>query len=191
MTVQFLLSLFFLLFIAVDSSYVICLRLEKVNIFQYDVLYASTCRGIERPVLAYVNDSTATRSVSRIICLFTFALPAIHSKSRSLFILPRPELKTIALVHSMATTTAKSKTKAYPRATLRKILKGHSRKNIGRTTDALVFLDYVLFMEELMKNATHKAQEDGDKKGKIAPKDIRKVTLVSALGAVGIGTMRS
>jgi hypothetical protein len=41
-----------------------------------------------------------------------------------------------------------SSNKVYPRATLRKILKAHSRKNISRGVDSLVYLDYVLFIEE-------------------------------------------
>jgi predicted RNA binding protein YcfA (HicA-like mRNA interferase family) len=38
--------------------------------------------------------------------------------------------------------------KSYPRATLRKILKAHSRKKVGKGVDSLVYLDYVLFIEE-------------------------------------------
>jgi hypothetical protein len=38
--------------------------------------------------------------------------------------------------------------KTYPRATVRKILKGHTRKNVGKATDSLVFLDYAVFIEE-------------------------------------------
>lgn len=88
----------------------------------------------------------------------------------------------------------KSKTKKYPRATLRRIVKAHSRKNIGKGVDSLVFLNYILFIEEyanaliiwrlqltqyslrLMQNATNKARADGEKM--IAAKDIRKVTMV-------------
>ncbi len=38
--------------------------------------------------------------------------------------------------------------KSYPRATLRKILRAHSRKKVGKGVDSLVYLDYVLFIEE-------------------------------------------
>lgn len=55
-------------------------------------------------------------------------------------------------------------TKKYPRATIRKVVKAHTNKNIGRNVDALVdiphlqfmpyadlilqlYLDYVLFMQ--------------------------------------------
>jgi hypothetical protein len=42
----------------------------------------------------------------------------------------------------------KSNKPKYPRATLRKILQVHTRKNVGKDVDPLVYLDYVLFMEE-------------------------------------------
>ncbi|KAK5194088.1 hypothetical protein LTR92_006428 [Exophiala xenobiotica] len=67
--------------------------------------------------------------------------------------------------------------KSYPRATLRKILEAHSRKKVGKGVDSLVYLDYVLFIEELMQNATRKARIDGEKT--IAAKDIRKATMTS------------
>ncbi|KIW12069.1 hypothetical protein PV08_09343 [Exophiala spinifera] len=75
--------------------------------------------------------------------------------------------------------------KSYPRATLRKIVKAHSRKNVSRGVDSLVYLNYVLFIEELMQNATRKARNDGEKH--IAAKDIRKVTMV-CLHSVQWGT---
>ncbi|KAK5936956.1 hypothetical protein PMZ80_010705 [Knufia obscura] len=65
--------------------------------------------------------------------------------------------------------------RAYPRATLRKILKAHTNKNISRHTDALIYLDYILFIQKLMDNATRKAKEVGEKK--VLAKDVRKVTL--------------
>ncbi|EXJ80043.1 hypothetical protein A1O3_08329 [Capronia epimyces CBS 606.96] len=60
---------------------------------------------------------------------------------------------------------------------LRKILKAHSRKNVGKAVDPLVFLDYVLFIEELVQNASRRARTDGEKV--VAARDIRKVTLNS------------
>ncbi|ETI24085.1 hypothetical protein G647_03454 [Cladophialophora carrionii CBS 160.54] len=42
----------------------------------------------------------------------------------------------------------KAHSKSYPRAKLRKIVKAHSRKRVGKTVDALVFLNFVLFIEE-------------------------------------------
>jgi hypothetical protein len=37
--------------------------------------------------------------------------------------------------------------KPFPRATTRKIIKAHAQKNIGKSVDLLVFLDYVSFMD--------------------------------------------
>lgn len=68
--------------------------------------------------------------------------------------------------------------KKYPRATIRKSLKAHSLKRVGRDVDALVYLDYVLFMSRLMQAAERKAKEGGDKK--IAARDLRRVTMVSS-----------
>ncbi|KAL2401676.1 hypothetical protein ABEF93_007850 [Exophiala dermatitidis] len=59
---------------------------------------------------------------------------------------------------------------------MRRILKGHSRKTMGRGVDQLVLLDYMLFMEELLRNASRKARADGEKN--IAAKNVRKVTMV-------------
>jgi hypothetical protein len=42
----------------------------------------------------------------------------------------------------------KANSKSYPRAKLRRIVKAHSRKHVGKTVDPLVFLTFVLFMEE-------------------------------------------
>lgn len=65
--------------------------------------------------------------------------------------------------------------RSYPRATLRKILKAHTDKNIARNVDALIYLDYVLFVQKLMEHATRKAKENGEKR--VQAKDIRKVTV--------------
>lgn len=67
--------------------------------------------------------------------------------------------------------------KSYPRATIRKIVRAHSDKNVARDLDALLYLDYILFMQRLMENATRKAKEAGEKK--LQAKDIRKVTMTT------------
>ncbi|KAL2214260.1 hypothetical protein CC79DRAFT_1328179, partial [Sarocladium strictum] len=38
--------------------------------------------------------------------------------------------------------------KAYPKATLKKIIKAHSNRNIKKGADVSIFLNYVLFMEK-------------------------------------------
>ena len=68
-----------------------------------------------------------------------------------------------------------SSKRTYPRATVRKILKAHTNKNISHHTDALVYLDFVLFMQTLMDNAVCKAKETGEKR--LQAKDIRKITI--------------
>ena len=65
--------------------------------------------------------------------------------------------------------------RAYPRTTLRKIVKAHTNKNASRHTDALIYLDYILFMQQLMDNSIGKAKESGETR--LQAKDIRKATL--------------
>ncbi|KIW92990.1 uncharacterized protein Z519_06839 [Cladophialophora bantiana CBS 173.52] len=65
--------------------------------------------------------------------------------------------------------------KTYSRPTLRKILRAHSRKKVGADVDPLVFLNYILFIEELMRTATRKAHSERNKT--VTAKDIRKVTI--------------
>ena len=67
--------------------------------------------------------------------------------------------------------------KTFPRATTRKILAGHSQKKIGRSVDALVYLNYTLFIDALMQNAERKAKESGETR--IAARDLRKVTMTT------------
>ncbi|EXJ61074.1 hypothetical protein A1O7_05227 [Cladophialophora yegresii CBS 114405] len=69
----------------------------------------------------------------------------------------------------------RANSKSYPRAKVRKIVKAHSRKHVGKTVDALVFLNFILFVEELLSNASHKARLNGERV--TAAKDIRKVTM--------------
>ncbi|KFZ04875.1 hypothetical protein V501_08881 [Pseudogymnoascus sp. VKM F-4519 (FW-2642)] len=64
--------------------------------------------------------------------------------------------------------------KLYPRATLKKIVKAHSRKNVSKNADVLVFLDYALFLQTLMKEAGINAKQAGDRG--ITSKNVKKVT---------------
>ncbi|KFY52528.1 hypothetical protein V496_08375 [Pseudogymnoascus sp. VKM F-4515 (FW-2607)] len=64
--------------------------------------------------------------------------------------------------------------KLYPRATLKKIVKAHSRKNVSKNADVLVFLDYALFLQTLMKEAGINAKQAGDRG--ITAKNVKKVT---------------
>ncbi|OBT56034.1 hypothetical protein VE04_03523 [Pseudogymnoascus sp. 24MN13] len=65
--------------------------------------------------------------------------------------------------------------KLYPRATLKKLDKAHSRKNVSKNADVLVFLDYALFLQTLMKEAGINAKQAGDRG--ITAKNVKKSTL--------------
>ncbi|RMD43214.1 hypothetical protein DV735_g1971, partial [Chaetothyriales sp. CBS 134920] len=64
----------------------------------------------------------------------------------------------------------------YPRANVRKIVKGHSQKTVSKGADALIYLDYVLFIRELMQHAEQRSKESDEKS--VHARDIRKATLV-------------
>ncbi|KAL1967280.1 hypothetical protein VTN77DRAFT_3326 [Rasamsonia byssochlamydoides] len=64
--------------------------------------------------------------------------------------------------------------KLYPRATVKRIVKAHSGRNISKNADVLVFLDYMLFMQELMREASIRSRKTGEKS--ISARSIRKVT---------------
>ncbi|KAK0651640.1 hypothetical protein B0T16DRAFT_404361 [Cercophora newfieldiana] len=64
--------------------------------------------------------------------------------------------------------------KLYPRATVKKIVKAHSGCNISKNVDVMIFLDYMLFMQTLMKEATIEAKQGGEKC--ITSRSVRKVT---------------
>ncbi|PGH15486.1 hypothetical protein AJ80_05503 [Polytolypa hystricis UAMH7299] len=64
--------------------------------------------------------------------------------------------------------------KLYPRATVKRIVKAHSRRSISKNADILVFLDYMLFLQELMREASISSKKSGEKG--ISGKSVRKVT---------------
>ncbi|KAG9244596.1 hypothetical protein BJ878DRAFT_505498 [Calycina marina] len=64
--------------------------------------------------------------------------------------------------------------KFYPRATVRKIVKAHSKRNLSKNADVLIFLDYGLFMNTLMKEATINSKQAGERG--ISAKSVKKVT---------------
>ncbi|PKS07006.1 hypothetical protein jhhlp_005603 [Lomentospora prolificans] len=53
--------------------------------------------------------------------------------------------------------------KIYPRATVKKIVKAHSNLNISKNADVLIFLDYVLFMQTLVKEAAIESKQAGER----------------------------
>ncbi|AEO71168.1 e979cb54-760b-4788-805f-97756e56ee89 [Thermothielavioides terrestris] len=64
--------------------------------------------------------------------------------------------------------------KLYPRATVRKIVKAHSNCNVSKNADVMMFLDYMLFMQTLMKEAAIEAKQGGERG--ITARSVRKVT---------------
>ncbi|KAF4628179.1 hypothetical protein G7Y89_g9971 [Cudoniella acicularis] len=68
--------------------------------------------------------------------------------------------------------------KLYPRATVKKIVKAHSKRNVTKNVDVLIFLDYALFLQTLMKEAGINAKQAGERG--ISAKSVKKVTEVFA-----------
>ncbi|KAI0429022.1 hypothetical protein F5Y09DRAFT_311506 [Xylaria sp. FL1042] len=64
--------------------------------------------------------------------------------------------------------------KMYPRATVKKIVKAHSKCNVSKNVDVMIFLDYVLFMQTLLKEAAIDSKQAGERN--ISAKSIRKAT---------------
>ncbi|KZF20627.1 hypothetical protein L228DRAFT_284583 [Xylona heveae TC161] len=64
--------------------------------------------------------------------------------------------------------------KPYPRTTVKKIVKAHSNKSLSKNVDILIYLDYILFMQHLMREASISAKQAGEKN--ISARSIHKVT---------------
>ncbi|KAB8256394.1 hypothetical protein BDV32DRAFT_129156 [Aspergillus pseudonomiae] len=64
--------------------------------------------------------------------------------------------------------------KLYPRGTVKRIVKAQSNRNLSKNADILIFLDYMLFMQELVREASIRSRKAGDKN--IGPNSIQKVT---------------
>ncbi|KAI0856318.1 hypothetical protein F4860DRAFT_518936 [Xylaria cubensis] len=64
--------------------------------------------------------------------------------------------------------------KMYPRATVKKIVKAHSKCNVSKNVDVMIFLDYVLFMQTLIKEAAIDSKQAGERN--VSAKSIRKAT---------------
>ncbi|KAI1007888.1 hypothetical protein K3495_g344 [Podosphaera aphanis] len=63
---------------------------------------------------------------------------------------------------------------SYPRGSVRKIVKAHSDCILSKTADALIFLDYALFLQTLMKEAVIDAREAAEPK--ISATSVKHVT---------------
>ncbi|KUI53181.1 Histone-fold domain-containing protein new1 [Cytospora mali] len=64
--------------------------------------------------------------------------------------------------------------KMYPRATVKKIAKAHSNCNVSKNVDVLMFLDYVLFMQTVLKEAAIESKQ-GSERG-VTARSVKKVT---------------
>ncbi|GAB1313554.1 Transcription factor CBF/NF-Y/archaeal histone domain-containing protein [Madurella fahalii] len=64
--------------------------------------------------------------------------------------------------------------KLYPRATVKKIVKAHSNCNVSKNADVMMFLDYMLFMQTLVKEAAIEAKQGGERG--ITARSVKKVT---------------
>ncbi|MCJ1254347.1 hypothetical protein MMC24_002162 [Lignoscripta atroalba] len=74
--------------------------------------------------------------------------------------------------------------KLYPRATVKKIIKAHSKRNVSKSVDILIFLDYTLFLQDLIREASIHAKKNGEKS--ISAGGVKKVTEVSVQMAVEV-----
>ncbi|CAH0014578.1 unnamed protein product [Clonostachys rhizophaga] len=64
--------------------------------------------------------------------------------------------------------------KPYPKATVKKIIKAHSNLNIKKNADVTVYLNYVLFMESLVREAAIHSKQSGERA--LAARSVKKVT---------------
>ncbi|TWU78892.1 hypothetical protein ED733_007789 [Metarhizium rileyi] len=64
--------------------------------------------------------------------------------------------------------------KAYPRVTVKKIIKAHSNMSVKKNADVTIFLNYVLFMETLVKEAAIYAKQSGERG--LTARSVNKVT---------------
>ncbi|KAL2041720.1 hypothetical protein N7G274_005504 [Stereocaulon virgatum] len=64
--------------------------------------------------------------------------------------------------------------KPYPRSTVKRIVKAHSNRSVSKDVDVLVFLDYTLFIQDLIKEASLHAKKS--KQRGITADGVRKVT---------------
>ncbi|KAF2688922.1 hypothetical protein K458DRAFT_293605 [Lentithecium fluviatile CBS 122367] len=61
----------------------------------------------------------------------------------------------------------------YPRGTVKKIVKAHSNRGLSKDVDILIFLNYALFMQDLIKEASIASKQSGERG--ISARSVRKV----------------
>ncbi|KAF2671602.1 hypothetical protein BT63DRAFT_422143 [Microthyrium microscopicum] len=51
----------------------------------------------------------------------------------------------------------------YPRATVKRITKAHTNRPLSKNVDILIFLDYMLFMQDLVREAQIYSRQRGER----------------------------
>ncbi|TLD25370.1 hypothetical protein PspLS_05982 [Pyricularia sp. CBS 133598] len=64
--------------------------------------------------------------------------------------------------------------KLYPRATVKKIIKAESDCNVSKDADVTIFVDYIRFLQTVVKEAAIESKKAGEKG--ITPRSVKKVT---------------
>ncbi|KAF2836887.1 hypothetical protein M501DRAFT_978563 [Patellaria atrata CBS 101060] len=61
----------------------------------------------------------------------------------------------------------------YPRATVKRIVKAHTNRPLSKNADIAIWLDYTLFLQDLLRKAAITSKQAGEKG--VSAKSIRKV----------------
>ncbi|KAI4958040.1 hypothetical protein J4E86_003635 [Alternaria arbusti] len=62
----------------------------------------------------------------------------------------------------------------YPRGTVKKIVKAHSNRPLSKNVDILIYLNYMLFMQELINEASIKSKQRGERG--LSAKSVKRVS---------------
>jgi len=71
------------------------------------------------------------------------------------------------------------KSAPYPRGILKRVIKAHSGMNVSKNVDIHVYLDYILFIQELTKEASIKARERGAINREISAADFKTAAAIT------------
>ncbi|KAF2826354.1 hypothetical protein CC86DRAFT_370376 [Ophiobolus disseminans] len=71
----------------------------------------------------------------------------------------------------------------YPRGTLKKIVKAHANRPLSKNVDILIFLNYALFMQELINEASIKSKRSGERG--VTARSVKKVSEKTLRGFKG------
>ncbi|KAL1795412.1 hypothetical protein ACET3X_005636 [Alternaria dauci] len=62
----------------------------------------------------------------------------------------------------------------YPRGTVKKIVKAHSNRQMSKNVDILIYLNYALFMQELINEASIKSKQRGERS--VSARSVKRVS---------------